>query len=274
MYCARFGCLLRGNWGFFEQKKTKAAKHPSRSRTQKNSLCFLRLLAKAFGVAFCQSRLAKSLRRDRKTNPPADFSPAGGNLFNVSSVGLDREPARRAVAGAVGGLWPLGKASEGLVGIALKGPGTVNQRAQCHINRAPISGDIIYSFRVHRHLAGVVNIGAVQRAAYEKEIGAGAAGAPAEGNGGRTKGRSWRRAKHHCRTGWSWRGRGSRGWSRRRGRCGCRGRSWRRSGCTRWCSRKMEGRIRIAVHCPGTVNLGTQCHINRAPISGDIIYRF
>ena len=67
-------------------------------------------------------------------------------MSNVLSVGLDREPARRAVAGAVGGLWPLGKASEGLVGIALKGPGTVNQRAQCHINRAPISGDIIYRF--------------------------------------------------------------------------------------------------------------------------------
>ena len=146
MYCAKIGRLLRGKWRFFEQKKTKAAKHPSRLRTQKNSLCFLRLLAKAFGVAFCQSRLAKSLRLDPKTNPPADFSPAGGDLFNVSSIGLDREPARRAVAGPVGGLWPLGKASEGLVGIALKGPGTVNQRAQCHINRAPISGDIIYRF--------------------------------------------------------------------------------------------------------------------------------
>jgi len=96
MYCAKFGRLLREKWRFFEQKKTKAAKHPSRSRTQKNSLCFLRLLAKAFGVAFCQSRLAKSLRRDPKTNPPADFSPAGGNLFNVSSVGLDRDPEGRA----------------------------------------------------------------------------------------------------------------------------------------------------------------------------------
>jgi hypothetical protein len=29
-------------------------------------------------------------------NPPADFSPAGGNLFNVSSVGLDRDPEARA----------------------------------------------------------------------------------------------------------------------------------------------------------------------------------
>ncbi len=48
-----------------------------------------------FFVAFCQSRLAKSLRRDPKTNPPADFSPAGGNLFNVSSVGLDRDPEGR-----------------------------------------------------------------------------------------------------------------------------------------------------------------------------------
>jgi hypothetical protein len=87
MYCARFGCLLRGKWGFFEQKKTKAAKHPSRSRTQKTVFVFF--------VAFCQSRLAKSLRRDPKTNPPADFSPAGGNLFNVSSVGLDRDPEGR-----------------------------------------------------------------------------------------------------------------------------------------------------------------------------------
>ena len=146
MYCAKIGRLLRGKWRFFEQKKTKAAKHPSRLRTQKNSLCFLRLLAKAFGVAFCQSRLAKSLRLDPKTNPPADFSPAGGDLFNVSSIGLDREPARRAVAGPVGGLWPLGKASEGLVRIALKGPGIVNLGEQRRIDGAPISGDIIYRF--------------------------------------------------------------------------------------------------------------------------------
>jgi len=40
MYCAKIGRLLRGKWRFFEQKKTKAAKHPSRSRTQKNSLSF------------------------------------------------------------------------------------------------------------------------------------------------------------------------------------------------------------------------------------------
>src|SRR6516165_4542984 len=37
-----------------------------------------------------------SNRGDRKTNTPADFSPAGGNLFNVSSVGLDRHPEGRA----------------------------------------------------------------------------------------------------------------------------------------------------------------------------------
>jgi hypothetical protein len=72
---------------FFEQKKTKAAKHPSRSRTQKNSLCFLRcLLSKPSG---------KIITAHPKTNPPADFSPAGGNLFNVSSVGLDRDPDGR-----------------------------------------------------------------------------------------------------------------------------------------------------------------------------------
>jgi hypothetical protein len=134
------------------RKPRQRSIHPDRAR---------RKTVFVFFVAFCQSRLAKSLRRDPKTNPPADFSPAGGNLFNVSSVGLDREPARRAVAGAVGGLWPLGKASEGLVRIAVKGPGTVNQRAQCHINRAPISGDIIYSFRVHRHYSRVVAIGPV-----------------------------------------------------------------------------------------------------------------
>jgi len=73
------GCYAK-SWRFFEQKKIKAAKHPSRLRTQKNSLCFLRLLAKAFGVVFCQSRLAKSLRRDRKTNPPADFFTSGRKL--------------------------------------------------------------------------------------------------------------------------------------------------------------------------------------------------
>jgi len=51
------------NGDFFEQKKTKAAKHLSRSRTQKNSLVFF--------FAFCQSRLAKPLRRDpKKIRPP------------------------------------------------------------------------------------------------------------------------------------------------------------------------------------------------------------
>ena len=108
--------------------------------------CARRKTVFVFFVVFCQSRLAKSLRRDPKTNPPADFSPAGGDLFNVSSIGLDREPARRAVAGPVGGLWPLGKASEGLVRIALKGPGIVNLGEQRRIDGAPISGDIIYRF--------------------------------------------------------------------------------------------------------------------------------
>ena len=144
--------------------------------------CARRKTVFVFFVAFCQSRLAKSLRRDPKTNPPADFSPAGGDLFNVSSIGLDREPARRAVAGAVGGLWPLGKASEGLVGIALKGPGTVNQRAQCHVNGAPISGNVIYRFRVHRDYSGVVNIGSIGGAADEKEVSGRAARAPGKGH--------------------------------------------------------------------------------------------
>ena len=63
-------------------------KHPSRLRTQKNSLCFLRcLLSKPSG---------EIITARPKTNPPADFSPAGGNLFNVSSVGLDRDPEGRA----------------------------------------------------------------------------------------------------------------------------------------------------------------------------------
>jgi hypothetical protein len=58
--------------------------------------CARRKTVFVFFVVFCQSRLAKSLRRDRKTNPPADFSPAGGNLFNVSSCGLGRHPEGRA----------------------------------------------------------------------------------------------------------------------------------------------------------------------------------
>ena len=57
--------------------------------------CARRKTVFVFFVAFCQSRLAKSLGRDPKTNPPADFSPAGGNLFNVSSLGLDRNPEGR-----------------------------------------------------------------------------------------------------------------------------------------------------------------------------------
>src|SRR5437588_12121127 len=57
---------------FFEQKKTKAAKHPSRSHTQKNSLCFLRCLqSKPSGEIITARPKNKSARR---------FSPAGGNL--------------------------------------------------------------------------------------------------------------------------------------------------------------------------------------------------
>src|SRR5438874_13152926 len=69
------------------RKPRQRSIHPDRAR---------RKTVFVFFVAFCQSRLAKSLWRDPKTNPPADFSPAGGNLFNVSSVGLDREPEGRA----------------------------------------------------------------------------------------------------------------------------------------------------------------------------------
>ncbi|PYI50609.1 MAG: hypothetical protein DMC62_08750 [Verrucomicrobia bacterium] len=64
MYCARFGLLLRGKWRFFEQKKIKAAKHPSRLRTQKNSLCFLRcLLSKPSGEIITARPKNKSARR-------------------------------------------------------------------------------------------------------------------------------------------------------------------------------------------------------------------
>src|SRR2546430_3271486 len=88
MYCARFGRLLRGKWRFFlnRRKPRQRSIHPDRAR---------RKTVFVFFVAFCQSRLAKSLRRDPKTNPPADFSPADGNLFNVSSVDLDRDPENR-----------------------------------------------------------------------------------------------------------------------------------------------------------------------------------
>jgi hypothetical protein len=49
---------------FFEQKKTKAAKRPSRSRTQKNNLCFLRcLLSKPSGEIITARPKNKSARR-------------------------------------------------------------------------------------------------------------------------------------------------------------------------------------------------------------------
>jgi hypothetical protein len=42
--------------------------------------CARRKTVFVFFVVFCQSRLAKSLRRDRKTNPPADFFTSGRKL--------------------------------------------------------------------------------------------------------------------------------------------------------------------------------------------------
>jgi hypothetical protein len=79
MYCARFGRLLRGELEIFLSRKKPRQRsiHPDRAR---------RKTVFVFFVAFCQSHLAKSLRRDPKANPPADFSPAGGNLFNVSAL--------------------------------------------------------------------------------------------------------------------------------------------------------------------------------------------
>ena len=50
---------------------------------------------------------------------------------------------------------------EGCIRIAVCSPGTVDLRPQCHIDGAPVSGDIIHGFRVHRHYPRVVNIGAV-----------------------------------------------------------------------------------------------------------------
>jgi len=50
---------------------------------------------------------------------------------------------------------------EGLICIVLRKPGTVDPRTQGHIDGAPVSGDIIYGLRLHRHYSGVVNIGAV-----------------------------------------------------------------------------------------------------------------
>jgi hypothetical protein len=52
------------------RKPRQRSIHPDRAR---------RKTVFVFFVAFCQSRLAKSLWRDQKTNPPADFSPSGGN---------------------------------------------------------------------------------------------------------------------------------------------------------------------------------------------------
>jgi hypothetical protein len=65
------------------RKPSQRSIHPDRAR---------RKTVFVFFVAFCQSRLAKSLRRDPKTNPPADFSPADGNLFNVAR---SPEPKRK-----------------------------------------------------------------------------------------------------------------------------------------------------------------------------------
>ena len=44
----------------------------------------------------CARLSGEQPRRDRKTIPPADFSRAGGNLFNVWSFGLDRDVEGRS----------------------------------------------------------------------------------------------------------------------------------------------------------------------------------
>jgi len=74
------GCYAK-NGDFFEQKKTKAAKHPSRLRTQKNSLCFLRcLLSKPSGEIITARPKNKSAHRFFTSGRKLDVASIGGEL--------------------------------------------------------------------------------------------------------------------------------------------------------------------------------------------------
>jgi hypothetical protein len=98
---------------------------------------------------------------------------------------------------AVGGNQRAIALFEGCICVVLGRPGTVHLRTKCHENRAPISRNTGYGFRMNRGCSGVVNTGSVWRTAHEKEIGGRASCAPRESHARGSKCRSWRRAKHH-----------------------------------------------------------------------------
>ena len=85
----------------------------------------------------------------------------------------------------------------GFIGVIDGGPGTVDLRAEGHVNGAAVGGNIVHGLGVHGDSTRVVNAGAVRGTADEEEIGSRAAVAPSESHARGSECRSRRRASHH-----------------------------------------------------------------------------
>ena len=82
------------------------------------------------------------------------------------------------------------------IGVIDGGPGTVDLRAEGHVNGAAVGGNIAHGLGMSGGRTGIINAGAMRGTADEEEIGSRAAVAPSESHARGSECRSWWRAEH------------------------------------------------------------------------------